>query len=163
MVAASFLVLLILSRDASAQSKGFSGTGKMVTTQSQTMMFPGDNPGHQMIVVSRTDVFSSADADWNDVQAKLSGFADFTAGTGPHSGYFANTHLGGAQTFVAYQGMTRGTTKPDGSWLGIDDGTFRFVGGTGKFLGITGGGTYKGRETATSVEYEFTGEYTLAR
>src|SRR5438445_560980 len=95
MLTASFLVLLIFSRDAFAQSRGFSGTGKMVVVQSQTMMFPGDNPAHQMMFVSRTDAFSSADPDWNDVQAKFSGFADFTAGSGPHSGYLANTHRGG--------------------------------------------------------------------
>ncbi len=163
MIAASCLVSLTLSQDAYAQSKKVSVTGKMAGIQSQTTLFPGDSPVHQMIFVSRADVFSSADADWNNAQSKVSGFADMTAGTGPQSGYHAITHPGGDQTFTAYQGMGKRTTNADGSWVSNFDGKFRFVGGTGKFKGITGGGLYTGKGTPTSVEYEFTAEYTAAQ
>ena len=66
MIAASCLVSLTLSQDASAQSKKVSVTGKMAGIQSQTTLFPGDSPAHQMIFVSRADVYSSASGSLDD-------------------------------------------------------------------------------------------------
>jgi hypothetical protein len=53
--------------------------------------------------------------------------------------------------------MTKSTPKPGGPPEVTYEGKWWYTGGTGKFEGITGGGTYKGAGPA----YEFDGQYTL--
>jgi hypothetical protein len=42
-----------------------------------------------------------------------------------------------------------------------DDGTWSYIGGTGKFKGLTGKGTYKGKAAGDAFEDTVEGEYSL--
>jgi hypothetical protein len=65
----------------------------------------------------------------------------------------------GDKIFVRFSGVDTMTKdgKPDTS-----TGTWSYTGGTGKFKGITGKGTYKGKPDASgNMVSEIEGEYTL--
>ena len=68
------------------------------------------------------------------------GTADLIAGSGPQSGYFVNDHPEGDRDFGTFEG--RIVTSGDEVTI---EGTWKFTGGTGRFKGLRGGGTYKGR------------------
>lgn len=160
-VAAWFLASLLQSQDAYAAWKKVSGTGKVVTIRSQTKTLPGDVPNHEVTITRRLDVWSSADPDWNNVPASFVAYADYIAGTGPSWGYIIVAHPGGDQTHIAYEGMTKTVMNPDGSWEATFSGRHWIIGGTGRFRGITGSGTYRGKATPEEVTYEWEAEYEI--
>jgi hypothetical protein len=62
----------------------------------------------------------------------------------------------GDKSFVRWEG-------PD-SKDGSSQGKWTYVGGTGKFKGLKGSGTYKGKRAEDgSVTFDVEGEYTLAK
>ena len=161
------LGLLVLSDGASAEDKKVSGTAKFGPTLSQTMLLPGDAPKHEVMLVNRIQFWNSANPDWNNVEVTQFSYTDYTAGTGYHSGYNVNVHPGGDRTFLSYEGRTTRTTNPDGSWEAKFEGKLRFTGGTGKFQGITGQGSYLGKAsapggpTAAAATFEWQAEYSV--
>jgi hypothetical protein len=163
------LVLAVLNTEASAQGKTISGTAKFGPIISQTLLLPDDVSKHEVMLINRTQTWSSSDADWNNVGVTQFVFSDYIAGTGFHRGHNVNVHPGGDRTFIAYEGQTTRTSKPDGSWESKFEGKLRFTGGTGKFQGITGNGTYIGRASApggptpTSATFEWNAEYSLPK
>jgi len=153
------LLSLALSEDASAEGKKISGTAKFGPTLSQTTLLPGDVPQHQVALVTRLQSWNSADPDWNNVEVTNFVFSDFTAGTGYHRGYNANVHPGGHRTFLGFEGRSNRTTNPDGSWESKFEGKLWFTGGTGKFQGVTGEGSYIGKSGAASGTAPISGTY----
>jgi len=154
-------VLLSVVQPSDAQTGRFTATGKVVTLLAETKMQPGDKPGHELTMARRMDTISYSDPTFSSGQAIVASVSDYTAGSGAHRGYFAITHPVGDRTFSSYEGMTKATPKPAGPAEVTFEGTWRYTGGTGKFEGITGGGTYKGGLTPAGVAYEFEGQYTL--
>ena len=83
--------------------------------------------------------------------------ADLTDGSGPQRGYFHNVRADGDQDWGSFEGKI--TTSGEQVTL---EGAWRFIDGTGKFRGISGSGTYKGRMTSpTDMATDWTGEYQL--
>jgi hypothetical protein len=170
-IVSTLLAPLVFAGAVSAQpqSKKFSGTGKFGPMLSQTMLLPADAPNHQVTLVNRLQTWNSSDPDWNDVQVTQFVFSDYVGGSGYHRGHNVNMHPGGDRTFLSYEGQTTRNTNPDGSWEARFEGKFRLTGGTGKFRGITGEGTYLGKgsapggPTATAASFEWQGEYSLPR
>jgi hypothetical protein len=75
------------------------------------------------------------------------------------NGYLVSNMANGDKVFVRFSGTETMTKdgKPDTSV-----GTWSYTGGTGKFKGITGKGTYKGKADASgNLVSEAEGEYTL--
>jgi hypothetical protein len=66
------------------------------------------------------------------------------------------------QSLLFTRAAVKTTPKPAGPPEVTFEGKFWYTGGTGKFEGITGGGTYKNTLTP-SANYEFEGQYTLKR
>jgi len=161
LVASGWALALLLPAEVAAQSGTFTASGKVAAVLSETKMAPGDKPGHELMLVRRMDVITYSDPVFNSGQAVVATFADFTAGNGPHRGYFAVTHPSGDKTFTTYEGIAKATPKPGGPPDVTFEGKWSYVGGTGKFEGISGGGTYKGGGTPTGPMYEFGGQYTL--
>ncbi len=155
----AWLLVLVLQSQEAYAGKKVSGTGKVVTIRSQTRTVPGDVPNHEITTTTRLDVFMSDDPDWNNIPASFVAYADLIAGTGPDWGYIVVTHPGGDQTFAAYAGMVKTVVNPDGSREMTFEGRHWVIGGTGKFRGITGSGTYKGKVTPAGVTYEWDLEY----
>jgi len=154
-------VLLTQPSESVAQSGSFTANGKVTALLSETKMLPGDKPGHELMMVRRMDTISYSDPIFSSGQAVVATFADYTAGSGPHRGYFAVTHPNGDKTFTTYEGIAKATPNASGPPDVTFEGKWSFVGGTGKFDGISGGGTYKGGGTPTGPAYEFGGQYTL--
>jgi hypothetical protein len=153
---------LLQIQEAYAAGKKVSITGKLDAIQSRVVMAPGDNPQHEVTLTSRRDVWQSADPDWNNIQTHHVIYADVTDGTGTTRGNVVQVRPNGDKTFTAFEGMVKTVTKPDGSRAVMTEGKWWLTGGTGKFTGITGGGTYKGTPgAAPAVEYEVEGEYEI--
>jgi len=152
---------LLQLQEAYAGGKKASGTGKVDAIQSQVKMYPGDHPQHEVTLTSRHDVWQSADPDWNNVQTHIVSYTDYNAGTGAHRGNGVGVRPSGDKTFSAYEGMTKTVTKPDGSSEVTFEGKLWLTGGTGKFTGITGSGTYKGQLTKAGPTYEWEVEYEI--
>lgn len=163
------LASVFLSSEALAQGKKVSGTGKFGPIVSQTIFLPDDGSKHEISLVNRTQTWSSSDADWNNVTVTQFAFGDYVEGNGFHRGYNVNVHPGGDKTFLTYEGQTTRTAKPDGSWEARFEGKLRLTGGTGKFQGIKGNGTYLGKASAaggpvaTSASFEWNAEYSVSR
>ena len=162
----SFLVVLvwllfslIQSQEVYAGGKNISGTGKPIALISETKTIPGDDPNHEFALSTSLHIINSSDPDWNNVQVKHIVVTDYTAGTGIGRGYRIHSHPGGDQTVMAIEGMTKTVMKsesfPDISF----EGKWWFTGGTGKFEGITGSGTYWGKVTEEGVTYDWEGVY----
>jgi len=149
---------LINSQDAYAERKKVSGTGKGITEISETKMIPGDIPKHEIRCSSRLDMQDSPNPDFAG-QVLAYEVSDYTAGTGRHWGYRAATHSSGDKAFMAIEGMTKTVVKPNAFPDISFEGKWWYTGGTGRFKGITGSGTYTGKVTREGVTYAWEGEY----
>lgn len=113
-----------------------------------------DVPNHEIVqeILLQNSKFSSADfqptEEWIHIQT------DQTDATGSHRGYYIELHKGGEQTYGSFDGRHKTVVKDDGSWASTWEGTYRYVGGTGKYKNIKGGGTYKGRASPKEPFYE---------
>ena len=94
----------------------------------------------------------------NGAQVTNREIADLTQGNGPHQGYI--TEVKGADTTVTrYQGKVVTTLGPDQKPATSFQGTWTKLSGTGKYQGVTGSGSYKGRMISpTDYTVEWTGE-----
>ena len=158
-IATWLLASLFQPSEAYAGGKKISGTGKVLAIVSQTNIYPGDNPKHVVALSNFHEVDNSADPDFNNIQVNEVSATDYTAGTGTMRGYRVSTHPGGDKTFMAFEGMTKTVMKPGGPPETTFEGKWWYTGGTGKFKGITGDGTYKGEVTKAGVTYGWEGEY----
>lgn len=77
------------------------------------------------------------------------GTFDFTNGLGPYSGYAVFTFKDGSTYTTYYEGSKKKTDKGR-----VSVGTTKFVGGTGRYVGIKGEGTF-------SVKYYNKGEMSI--
>lgn len=114
-------------------------------TAYKTALPVGDVPNHEVsqeaniadIKVSNPDF--KIKEEWAFIQA------DTIDGTGTHRGHFFDNHEDGSTTYGAFEGKVKTTVKGDGSWESAWEGTYHYVGGSGKFKNIKGNGTYKGK------------------
>ena len=125
---------------------------------SQTTVSLHDASDHDMNLMQVAGLQKSSDPDWNNARITYWGAADLFAGSGPQRGYFVNEHADGDRDLGTFEGKittVAGQVTLEGNW--------KYTGGTGKFSGITGSGTYKGRATSP-VEFEnsWEGTYQLA-
>jgi hypothetical protein len=73
---------------------------------------------------------------------------DSVEGRGKQTGYYIDTHEDGTQTYGNFEGTIETTVKPDGSWESTWEGTYQYLGGTGKYQNIKGEGRYKGQASS---------------
>ena len=133
-------------------SGSFSGK-----SNAQAMVTLQDAPGHEMSLVEVSGPQSSSDPLWNGATVMYWGTADLVAGNGSQTGYFMNRHTSGDIDRGTFAG--RITTGAAGTTM---DGNWKYLGGTGAFARISGGGTYKGQITSpTEVEMTWEGNYQL--
>jgi hypothetical protein len=161
LVAATLILPALASLSFSAQAaekKKIMGTNKQGPPISRTVVSPGDDPKHELVVLMiRRDTTTSSDPDWNESEQIVYEQADEVAGTGTHRGYFRRLHKNGDTDYGTYEGTHTTTVKQDGSWETTWEGTWKSSGGTGKFKNIKGGGTYRGKATAEGASSDFEG------
>jgi hypothetical protein len=157
-VIAAFVVISLSFSAQAAEKKKYSGTNKVGPPISRTVVYPGDDPKHEVYLFVRRDTTTSSDPDWDGTEEMNYGQGDAVAGTGTHRGYVRRLHKNGDITYGSYEGMHKTTVKEDGSSETTWEGTYKITGGTGKFKNIQGGGTYRGKVTAEGPSTEFEGE-----
>lgn len=73
---------------------------------------------------------------------------NFVGGSGPHWGTFLDFREDGSQTLGKFEGTQKTVANADGSWVTTWEGTYKYIGGSGKFKNIKGSGTYKGKASS---------------
>jgi hypothetical protein len=139
--------------------KKIMGTNKEGAPISRTVVSPGDDPKHELVVlIIRRDTTTSPDPDHNETEQIIYGQSDDVEGTGTHRGYYRRLFKNGDTDYGPYEGTHKTSVKEDGSWEATSEGTWKVIGGTGKFKNIKGGGTYRGKATAQEAFTEWEGE-----
>jgi len=145
---------------AVAQTK-VSGVGKCGKPDAEHAVEVGDRPGHMMMLMKAACVWTTP-IEMEGVKAK-SYVAVITADAmGEKSqdrGYVTLTMENGDKAFVRINAGTSVAGK-DGKPVS-GEGTWTYAGGTGKFKGLKGKGTYQSKAVADGVEDTVEGEYSL--
>jgi hypothetical protein len=155
----------VVSLSFSAQAgekKKIMGTNKWGPHISRTVVppGPGDDPKHELVVlqISRATT-TSPDPDFDGTELIAYEQDDEVAGTGTQSGYYRRIHKNGDIDYGTFEGTHKTSFKEDGSWLETTwEGTWKAIGGTGKFKNTKGSGTERGKATAEGVSEDWEGE-----
>jgi hypothetical protein len=157
--------LCFISPGEAAEKHKFKMTGTWKETVSQDVINPSDDPNHVMIQATEKHAESSTNPDFNGIELLNFIQMDNYAGRGTHRGYAIQVFPNGDQAYRRYEGAQQITVNPDGTFEGVGRGVNQFLGGTGKFAGIRGGGSYTftfgnaGGEFSSTVEYLIEAEY----
>jgi hypothetical protein len=126
-----------------------SGTKRSKASPYTEVIRPGDRPDHEMIQAIRIHEISSKDADFDASEQTVYAHQDAYGGSGTSVGYFLYTLKSGEKIWARFDSIY--STKPArGSWETTYHGVFQFVGGTGKYVNVRGGGHYQGTVTPAS-------------
>ena len=157
-VIAAFVVVSLSFSAQAGEKKKVMGTDKAGPPISRTVVYPGDDPKHELVLWTGRETTTSPDPDVNGTEIMKYGQDDQVAGTGPHRGYFRRLFKNGDTDYASHEGKHKTTFKEDGSWEATWEGTFKVTGGTGKFKNIKGEGTYRGKATAQGASNDWEGE-----
>ena len=145
---------LSLMTFAGAQTK-IAGSAQCGKPDVEQKVDVPDHPGHSL-AISQMKCTWTKPFEIAGVQSKEgvdSGVADVHAKGANSHGYYVDTMANGDKAFVRWQGRDM-EANSEGKWT--------YAGGTGKFKGLQGGGTYKGKRSDDgSVSFDIEGEYTL--
>lgn len=156
----ALLIVVGLAATAAAQTK-ISGTAQCGKPNPSQGIELGDR-AHHMFVLGQSKCTWTKPLEIAGTQMKesvLSGFDEIAGDKSQSQGFAVSTLANGDKTHARFVGS--GTLK-DGKPQTMK-GQWRFVGGTGKVMGIKGQGTYKGTAGETGVTYEVEGEYVLPK
>jgi len=136
-----------------AMTGSFSGS-----VRGQTSISLPDRPSHTLDLAEITGRQKSSDERWNNASITYWGFTDIIEGKGTQRGYFVNSHGGEDRDWGTFEGKVAtisGQITVEGTW--------QFTGGSGKFSGLTGNGTFTTKMSSpTEVEASWQGAYELA-
>jgi hypothetical protein len=157
-----FLVALALAASALAQAQDLGTSRRVQGTAEITSVEVGDVPGHVVGVVEFRGLSSFAAGE---VATHINPATfDLTNGSGPHQGYVVHHFDDGSTSIERYRGEAR--LRADGKRT-VVEGTFECIGGTGRFAGLKGEGTYRGErlgalQTGDYVYVDTTGSCAVA-
>ena len=135
---AAFTSLPALAAEQTVNEKGRT-VYHFVKTE---VMQVGDVPGHIIGIVDAGGLTFSDRGEVGNYSGKIS--FDLINGTGPHQTYVVTTFEDKSTTITLNKGVT--TARSDGT--STFEGTFTYIGGTGRFAGIKGDGSYTGKRMA---------------
>jgi hypothetical protein len=158
----AFLCLIVfgLAAAASAQTK-ISGTAQCGKRDPQYAIPTGHRATHSF-AISQSKCPYTKPSDIAGIQTKefvATNFSEINGSRATTLGFVEGTMANGDRFQVRSQGSS--TTKEGG--VESAEGTWSFVGGTGKLKGIKGKGTYKGEGGPEGITYEIEGEYELPK
>lgn len=156
----SLVLLLLLAAPFVQAAERGKVTGRLVLYATSFQSIPvGDVEGHIIFLFEAKGI--GFWEPWGAALLKNSATGDRTKGLGPAESYEIYTFPGGSTITTKSKGeaTSAGTGK---TGTGGGEGTWTFLGGTGKFQGIQGGGTFKWWVLGPGQWYsDFEGEYTL--
>lgn len=117
-------------------------------TTSKTTLTIGDVPNHELSQEVTLSDIKYSNPDFKIKDEWVYEHADTIDGTGKQSGYYFDTHEDGSTDYGSFQGTTKTTTQSDGSWESTWEGSYQYLGGSGKFKNIKGSGKYKGKASS---------------
>lgn len=157
----ALLIVFALAAAASAQNK-ISGTLQCGKADQQQAIEVGDRPSHSF-TITQTKCTWAKPLEIADVQSKEDVYTEFGEVTGNRSsvqGYGVGTMTSGDKFYVRLRCSF--ALKEGAPESGECTGTF--VGGSGKFKGLKGKATSKGKGTADGTStWEVEGEYELPK
>jgi hypothetical protein len=109
------------------------------------VMKVGDVPGHVVGVVDTSGLAFFDTGEVANLSQKI--ILDLTNGTGPHRAYFVDTFEDGS----TLTGIAEGTTTAREGGISTFEGKITYTGGSGRFAGIKGGGSYTGKRMAPAA------------
>jgi hypothetical protein len=139
---AALLILSVAGSADAAEKKSVTLNTKWGSVQQRIAVPIGDRAGHDIGAQVRQDASSSTDPDWDNATAMVIGQFDVVKGNGAVWGYAVRTVKSGDKVFLKYDGTTKRSGEGD-QWQSVGEGTVEVYGGTGKFAGIKGTGTFK--------------------
>lgn len=154
---ASALTLLLASASALAGKIDCTNSKKTKQIVSTQSIEPGDRPDRRMTQYVRVDVLTSRQPDWDGAEQTVYGHTDTLAGAGASMGYTLTTLKSGEKVWYKWESILY-PSKGGSEWEISFQGVFRFIGGTGKYKGIRGGGHYRGVATPSGVTQDTTCE-----
>jgi hypothetical protein len=159
--ALAFLVAAGVVVPALALAQDLGTSRRVQGTAEVTSVEVGDVPGHVVGVVEFKGLtfFTDGEIATHSNPATF----DLTNGSGPHQGYVIHYFDDGSTSIERYEGEAKLST--DGKRTTVE-GTFQCVGGTGRFAGLKGQGTYRGErlgalQTGDYVYVDTTGSCTV--
>ncbi|MCB2191936.1 MAG: hypothetical protein KQI62_10245 [Deltaproteobacteria bacterium] len=154
------LVAALSAGPAMAEQK-MKMKGKRFGVITETTVHPvGDVKGHAVGVTVSEGVDILYKATWRSISN-----ADLHMPQGGTiRGWNITTLPNGDKTYGQFQGKLEGKRGPDGKPMMLLHGTWKFVRGTGKWAGVQGSGTFKGRYLGKKIyTYDLDGEYTIKK
>jgi hypothetical protein len=143
---------------ATAQTR-IAGDGKCGKPDQVQSIEVGDRAGHALVLLKVSCTFTNS-MEVAGVKAKdyvVTETFDSVGGKGTERGYAVTTMDNGDKAFARFTGS--GNPAKEGATTG--EGTWSYIGGTGKLKGLTGKGTYKSTANAEGFENHVEGEYTV--
>ena len=124
----------------------------------QTAIALSDQSNHDLGLAEISGIQTSSDENFNNASMTYWGITDLVDGRGTQRGYFANVH---GHEVDRDWGTFEGKVATKNNEVTVE-GTFQFTGGSGKFKGITGNGTFHTKMTSPrTLEGSWQGVYTL--
>ncbi len=139
------LIVLVASPALAGETVKTKATGTSINTKWHQIEI-GDTEGHVVAVFQNTQVWIS-EITGERATAFSRGTMDLNkkSGQGTMKGYNVTTFANGDKRFGSYEGKMVGK----GQW----EGTHTDIGGTGKYDGCTGGGTWKAKSLARGISH----------
>lgn len=137
---------------AIAEKIDCSGTKTSKDAPYRESIKPGDRPEHELVLAIRNHAISSIHPDFDgSIQTAYAMHDEYGAG-GAQSGYFLYTLTSGEKVWARFNSVDaiKKLTGSKDTWEATYQGSFRFIGGTGKYAAIRGGGTYQGTVRPTT-------------
>jgi hypothetical protein len=146
-----------------AQAADDIGSGRRVQSVTSIQTVPVDDAsGHELGVVEFAGLtfFANGEIATHTNPATF----DLTNGSGPHRGWVVHSFDDGSTTVERYEG--RAMLSADGNKT-VVEGTFTCEGGSGRFAGLEGEGTYRGERfgrlaAGANVYVDFEGNCAVA-
>lgn len=156
--------LLLFSMPAIAKTEKVKGRNVSQITKMHVIKV-GDVDGHIIAVYERRGLAFFVDGEVGTYLNRA--MFDMTKGKGTAQGYVTHTFEDGSTTNSTWQG----TIAPREGKRLTAEGTFKYIGGSGRFEGIEGGGSwtaksftpYSKEETKSDLITDVTGTYTLPK
>ena len=137
------------------------GDAKLVGTPSQATVNLDDVPEHVLQLSYDIYDHTCTCPEIGDFRQHIYSQYDLVAGSGTDVGYWTDETKTGDKVFGKHSSKVKTEVNPDGSWEMTFSGEWVATGGTGKFEGVKGKGTFSGKGGPEEMSYQWEGGFDL--